>query len=73
MDGENYYYDVVSLYPSVTALDKYPVGFKQFYNPTIEESLDESCIGVVKCDVIPPNTYMFLYYLKAKTETYYFI
>ena len=27
-DGEEiYYYDVVSLYPSVNALDKYPVSF----------------------------------------------
>ena len=48
-------YDIVSLYPSVNALDKYPVGFKQFYNPTIKEILDESFIGVVKCDVTPPT------------------
>ena len=48
-------YDVVSLYPTVNALDKCPIGFKQFYNPTNEETLDESLIGVVKCDVIPPN------------------
>jgi hypothetical protein len=32
-----FYYDVVSLYPTVNALDKYPIGFKQFYNPTIAE------------------------------------
>ena len=43
------------MYPAADALDKYPVGFKQFYNPTIEELLDESLIGVVKCDVIPPK------------------
>jgi hypothetical protein len=43
------------LYPSVNALDTYPIGFKQFYNPTIEEILDESFIGIVKCDVIPPK------------------
>jgi hypothetical protein len=49
------YYDVVSLYPTVNALDKYPIGFKQFYNPTIGEILDESFIGIVKCDVIPPK------------------
>ena len=53
--------------------DEYPVGFKQFYNPIIEEILDESFIGVVNCDVIPPKTYMYLYYKKAKTEHYYFI
>ena len=52
---KGFYYDVVSLYPSVNALDKYPIGFKQFYDPTIEEILDESFIGVVKCDVIPPK------------------
>ena len=66
---KGFYYDVVSLYPSVNALDKYPIGFKQFYDPTIEEILDESFIGVVKCDVIPPNKTTCLYYLKAKTET----
>ena len=58
-DGEEtYYYDVVSLYPSVNALDKYPVGFEHFLNPTIEELLDASFVGVVKCDVIPPKTYL---------------
>ena len=57
MDGEEiHYYDVVSLYPSVNVLDSYPVGFKQFYNPAIEEILDETFIGAVKCDVIPPKT-----------------
>ena len=50
-----HYYDVVSLYPSGNALDKYSVSFKQFYNPTIEENLDEQFIGVVKCDVELPN------------------
>jgi hypothetical protein len=56
------------LYPSVNALDKYPIGFKQFFNPTIAEILDESCIGVVKCDVIPPKKYLYLYYLNLKME-----
>jgi hypothetical protein len=52
---KGFYFDVVSLYPTVNALDKYPIGFNQFYNSTIEEILDESFIGIVKCDVIPPN------------------
>ena len=54
-DEEGYYFDVVSLYPTVNALDNYPIGFKQSYNPTVEEILNESFIGVVKCDVIPPK------------------
>ena len=52
---KGFYYDVVSLYPTVNALDRYPIGFKQFYKPTVEEILDDSFIGVVKCDVIPPK------------------
>ena len=73
-DGEEiYYYDVVSLYPSVNALDKSPVGFKQFYNPNIEEIFHESFIGVVKCDVIPPKRYCCSYYLTLKMASYCFI
>ena len=41
---------------TVTATDKYPIGFKQCYSPNIEEILDESFIGVVNCDAIPPKT-----------------
>ena len=50
-----FHYDVVSEYPSCNALDDYPIGFKQFYNPTIKEIIDGSFIGVVKCDVTPPK------------------
>jgi hypothetical protein len=47
--------DVCSMYSSVNALDDYAVGYKRFYKPTVEEILDESFIGVVKCDVVPPT------------------
>ena len=39
-NGKGLYHDVVSLYPTVNALYKCPIGFKQFYNPTIEQMLD---------------------------------
>ena len=54
-DEEIYYYDVVSLYPTVNALDKYPVGYKNHYMPTLDEISNGSFIGVVKCTVTPPT------------------
>ena len=47
--------DVCSMYPAVNALDDYAVGIKQFYKPTVDEIMDNSFIGVVKCDVVPPT------------------
>jgi hypothetical protein len=47
--------DITSQYPSVNSLDEYPVGFKELYDPTVEELRDGSFIGIVKCDVIPPK------------------
>ena len=47
--------DITSQYPTVNALDEYPVGFKELYDPTEEEIKDGSFLGIVKCDVIPPK------------------
>ena len=47
--------DVCSMYSSVNAFDAYAVGFKRFYKPTVDEIMDESFVGVVKCDVVPPT------------------
>jgi hypothetical protein len=53
---EIFLFDLVSLYPTVNALDQYPIGFlKKIYKPTVEEILDGSFIGVAKCETTPPN------------------
>ena len=50
-----FHFDTTSEYPTVNALDDYPVDFKQVYKPTIEEIMDDSFIGIVKCSVVPPK------------------
>ena len=45
----------MSIYPSVIALGKYPVGFKEFYTPTIEDIINGDFFGIVKCTVTPPT------------------
>ncbi len=50
-----YYFDVVSLYPTVNALDDYAVGFKKYVNITVDDIKKNNFIGLVKCDVQPPE------------------
>jgi len=50
-----FYYDVVSLYPIVNALDDYAVGFKRYVDTSIDDILNDKFIGLVRCDVIPPD------------------
>ena len=49
------YVDYVSLYPTVNALDDYAVGFPKYVNITPNDILNDSFIGLVKCDVKPPK------------------
>ncbi len=49
-----FYFDVVSLYPTVNALDSYAIGFKKYIDITVDDILNETFIGLVKCDVKPP-------------------
>ena len=49
------YVDYVSLYPTVNALDDYAVGFPKYVNITPDDVLNDSFIGLVKCDVKPPK------------------
>ena len=49
------YVDYVSLYPTVNALDDYAVGFPKYGNITPDDILNDSFIGLVKCDVKPPK------------------
>ena len=48
-------YDVVSLYPSVNALDDYAVGFKKYVNITVEDISSGRFFGLAKVDVKPPK------------------
>ena len=50
-----YYFDIVSLYPTVNALDDYAIGFKQYINASVEDIKNEAFIGLVKCDAVPPK------------------
>ena len=57
-DEEIHYYDVTSLYPTVNALDDYPIGFRRYRPITgkIESDIaNGKLIGIVRCDVIPPK------------------
>ena len=46
---------VVSLYPTVSALDDYAVGFRRYVDVTVTDTLNDNFIGLIKCDVIPPD------------------
>ena len=47
------------MYASINALGEYAVGVKKYYKPTIDKIMDDSSIGVVKCEAIPPkNLYL---------------
>ena len=55
-----YYYDVVSLYPTVNAMDAYAIGFKKPVNVSDKEALLDRIrsgefFGIVKVDVTPPR------------------
>ena len=45
----------MSLYPTVNALDDYAVGFKKYVDVQQSDIINGKFIGLVKCDVIPPN------------------
>ena len=58
--GRGYYYDVVSLYPTVCALDYFPIGSGKYVNyDSIEEFknavLSDKFFGVAKVDITPPK------------------
>ena len=54
-DEKMFYFDVVSLYPTVNALDPYAVGYSKYVKITPEDILNDKFFGVVKCDVYPPK------------------
>jgi hypothetical protein len=50
-----YHYDVVSLYPTVNALDDYAIGFKKYVKIEQEDILKDRFFGVAKVDITPPK------------------
>jgi hypothetical protein len=50
-----YHYDVVSLYPTVNALDDYAIGFKKYVKIEPEDILKDRFFGVAKVDITPPK------------------
>ena len=50
-----FYFHVVSLYPTVNSLDDYAAGFKKYVNVQPDDTLNDCFIGLLKCDVIPPQ------------------
>ena len=54
-DEKGFYYDIVSLYPTVNALDPYAVGYGNYRKITPDDIINNNFFGIVKCDVIPPK------------------
>ena len=50
-----YHFDVVSLYPTVNALDDYAIGFKKYVDITVEDIKSGEFFGVAKVDITPPK------------------
>ena len=59
-DEKIHYFDVVSLYPTVNALDKYPIGFGHYETyKTVDEFLfaldHDICFGLAKVNIVSPK------------------
>ena len=59
-DEKIHYFDVVSLYPTVNALDPYAVGFKRYeHYENVDQFLfdleHDTCFGLAKVDITPPK------------------
>lgn len=48
-----FHVDVVSLYPTVNALDEYAVGYRRDINATVEDILQDRFVGLVRFEAIP--------------------
>lgn len=53
------YVGVVSLSPTVNALDEYAVGYRKHINATAEDISKDNVIGLVECEVVP-NTQLHI-------------
>ena len=61
------YFDVVSLYPTVNALDVYAVGFNRYVRITGEDIKSGKFFGVAKVDITPPQQ-MYVPVLPDKSD-----
>ncbi len=50
-----FYFDVVSLYPTVNALDFYAVGFSKYVTTTVDDIRSGKFFGLAKVDIEPPK------------------
>ena len=50
-----FYFDVVSLYPTVNALDVYAVGFSKYVDITVDDIISGKFFGLAKVDITPPK------------------
>ncbi len=51
-----FYYDIVSLYPTVNALDDYAIGFSKYVNNLkADDILNGKFFGLAKVDITPPK------------------
>ena len=67
-----FYYDVVSLYPTVNSLDEYAVGFSKYVNITLDDINNNTnvwidFIGLLKIDIEPPK-YIYIYIYSYTTR-----
>ncbi len=59
LEDKIFYYDVVSLYPTVNALDEYAVRFGRLVKICPGDILNGSFFGIAKVDITPPkNLYL---------------
>ena len=67
-DEKIFYYDAVSLYPTVNALDDYAVGFNRYVNNLkVEDIVSGKFFGLVKVDITPPKD-LYVPILPERTE-----
>ena len=56
-----FYYDFTSLYPWAQKYCEYPVGHPEILTENIDQN--KKYFGLIKCKILPPKTYIFLFYL----------
>ena len=66
--GEDIDYDVVSLYPTVNAIDDYAVGFNRYVNNLkVEDITSGKFFGLVKVDITPHKD-LYVHILPQRAE-----
>jgi hypothetical protein len=64
-----FYFDIVSLYPTVNALDAYPIGFGRYRNDVnTDDILNDRFFGFVKCKKVIPNKKLHIPVLPDRSD-----